>query len=100
MSDEDSTITIIEDLMQDIKSWMDAVRLQLNESKTELIYFGSHQQLAKCQHSSINIIGETIDGCTQVKYLEGHLNSDLLFTSHIKIKCKAVIINIIRIHTI
>ena len=65
MSDEDCTIAIIEDPVQDIKYWMDAVRLKLNESKTELLYFGSHQQLAKCQHSSINIIGETIGRCTK-----------------------------------
>ena len=86
--------------MQDIKSWMDAVRLKLNESKTELIYFGSHQQLAKYQHSSINIMVETIYRCTRVKYLEGHLNSNLLFKSHIKIKCKATMINIIRLCSI
>ena len=42
MSDADSTIAIIEDSMQDIKSWMDAFRFKLNESKTELKYFGSH----------------------------------------------------------
>ena len=65
--------------MQDIKFCMHAVRLKLNESKTELIYFGSNQQLAKYQHSSINIIGETIDRYTQVRYLGGHLDRNLLF---------------------
>ena len=99
MSDEDSTITVIENSMQNIKSWMDAVRLKLNESKIELIYFGSHQQLPKCQHSSINIISETIDRYTQVKYLGQYLNCNLLFRSHINITCKAAI-NIIRIHNI
>ena len=38
MSDEDSTIAIIEDSMQNIKSWMDAVRLKLNESKTHIFW--------------------------------------------------------------
>ena len=45
MSDE-GIITIIDDSMQDIKSWMDAIRLKVNESKTELVYFQSYQQLA------------------------------------------------------
>ena len=31
------------------------------------------------------------------EYFGGHLNSNLLFKSHIRIKCKAVMINIIRI---
>ena len=33
--------------MLDIKSWMDAVKLKLSETKTEFIYFGGRHQLAK-----------------------------------------------------
>ena len=33
-------------------------------------------------------------------YLGGHLNTNLLFKLHIKIKCKAAMINIIRTHSI
>ena len=33
--------------MLKVKTWMDAVHLKLNESKTEFIYFGSRQQLKK-----------------------------------------------------
>ena len=48
-TDEDNTITIIEKSMLDIKSWIDAVKLKLNGSKTEFIYFGGRQQLAKTE---------------------------------------------------
>ena len=34
------TIAVIEKSMLDIKSCMDAVRLKMNNSKTEFIYFG------------------------------------------------------------
>ena len=44
---EDNTITIMEKSMLDLKSWMDAIKLKLNENKTEFIYFGGRQQLAK-----------------------------------------------------
>ena len=37
-TDEHDTITIIEKSMLNLKTWMDAVRLKLNESKTKFIY--------------------------------------------------------------
>ena len=45
---EQDTIAILESSLQDVKAWMDAVTLKLNESKTKFIYFGSEQQLSKC----------------------------------------------------
>ena len=45
---EYDTIIIIDQPMLNIKAWMDAVRLKLNESKTEFIYFGSRHQPTKC----------------------------------------------------
>ena len=44
---EDDTIAISERSMQDIKAWMEAVKVKLSKVKTELIYFGSRQQLNK-----------------------------------------------------
>ena len=45
---EQNTIAVIEKSMLDIKSWMDVVRLKMNNSKTEFIYFGGSKQLEKC----------------------------------------------------
>ena len=38
---EQDTIATLESSLKDMNTWMDAVRLKLNESKTEFIYFGS-----------------------------------------------------------
>ena len=51
-TDENCTITSIKKSMLNIKVWMDAVRLKLNESKTEFIYFGCRQQLTKFQEKN------------------------------------------------
>ena len=75
--------------MYDIKAWMEAVKLKLNEAKTEFIYFGSRQQLNKATHTTINIMGESIKRSTKVRYLGGHLDSNLTFKDHIHTKCKA-----------
>ena len=42
---EDNTITMIEKSVMEVKSWMGAVCLKLNESKTAFTYFGSWQLL-------------------------------------------------------
>ena len=99
-TDEDDTITIMENSMLNIKSWMDAVKLKLNETKTEFIYFGGKHQLAKTQRDTININGGTIQCTNKIKYLGGHLNSSLTFKDHIIAKSKAVTISIIKIRNI
>ena len=86
--------------MLDIKSWMDTVKLKLNETKTEFIYFGGKQQLAKTRRNTININGETIQCTNKIKYLGGHLDSSLTLKDHIIAKSKAATINIIKIRNI
>ena len=46
-SKEQDTIAILKSSLEDVKAWIDAVSLKLNESMTEFIYFGSRQQLSK-----------------------------------------------------
>ena len=83
--------------MHDIKAWLEAVKLKLNEAKTKFIYFGSRQQLNKATHTTTNVTGESIKRSTKVRYLGGHLDSNLTFKDNILIKCKAATLNIIKI---
>ena len=97
---EQDTIAIPESSLKDIKAWMDVVRLRLNKSKTEFIYFGSGQQLKECNENTIKVIKETINRCSMVRYLGAYLDSQLSFMEHIKTKCKSAVLNIIRIRNI
>ena len=97
---EQDTIAILESSFKDIKAWVDAVRLRLNKSKTEFIYFGSRQQLRKCNENTIKVSEETINRCSTVRYLGAHLDSQLSFKEHIKTKYKSAVLNIIRIWNI
>ena len=91
--EEVDTIATIESTMLDIKSWLDQVRLKLNESKMEFIYFGWSSQLGKCVATTIDVNGETIASSNITKYLGAHLDSALNFKQHIKTKCKAAMFN-------
>ena len=83
--------------MQDIKVWMDQVRLKMNNSKTEFIYFGWPSQLGKCITNCINVNNETIERATSTKYLGAYLDSQLDFKLHIQTKCKAAMLNLLKI---
>ena len=78
--------------MLNIKSWMDAMKLKLNETKTDFIYFGGKHQLAKTGMDTININGKTIQCTNKIKiswrppwlitYLQGSYNSNVKSSHH------------------
>ena len=53
-------LATIERSMREIKSWMNAMQLKMNDNKTEFIYFGGPKQLEKCIINQINVNGEMI----------------------------------------
>ena len=58
--DEDRCHNLVQDVMVDINQWMCGNHLKMNPSKTEFIYFGSHQMLTKCIHDDINVCGDIV----------------------------------------
>ena len=83
--------------MLDIKAWVDQVHLKMNDSKTEFIYFGGNRQLEKCIIDKIDVNGEDIQRVELTRYLGVYFNPSLNFKEHIKMKCKAAMINLLRI---
>ena len=69
----------------------------MNERQTEFIYFGGPGQLDKCIVNQININGVIIPRSHITRYLGGYLDSVLNFKEHIKIKCKAAMLNLLKI---
>ena len=87
----------MEQSVQDIKVWVDQVQLEMDESKTEFIYFGWPSQLGKCITNSINVNNEIVGRATSTKYLGAYLDSKLDFKLHIQIKCKTAMLNLLKI---
>ena len=69
----------------------------MNDSKTEFIYFGGPRQLEKCIADQINVNREMIPRSHITRYLGAYLDSALNFKEHIKIKCKAAMLNLLKI---
>ena len=99
-NEEISTISKLESCLLSIKQWMDQVGLKMNPSKMEFIYFGNAPQLLKCTIDSINVAGDLILRSDVIRYLGVWLNATLNFKLHVTKKCKAAMINFIRIRGI
>ena len=98
--EESDTNTSLENCLLNIKRWMDEARLKMNPAKTEFIYFGNTKQIQKCTISSINVAGDLILRSDTIKYLGVWLDSELNFKMHVTKKCKAAMLNFIRIRSI
>ena len=67
----------------------------MNDNKTEFIYFGGPKQLEKCIINQINVNGEMLPRSHITKYLGAYLDSTLKLKEHVKIKCKAAMLNLL-----
>ena len=76
---------------------MDAVRLKMNESKTEFMLLGSREHLKKCTTNSLKVLGENIEKSEVIRYLGGYLDSTVTFKQHIKTMCKCAMLNLLKI---
>ena len=78
-------IESLPDLLSKIRSWMDDHFLKLNETKTEIIVFGSNHFLSSelTLNGTFTNSGECIRFNDTVKYLGVYLNNSLTLTYHI-----------------
>ena len=97
---EKQTITLLEEALVRIKTWMDLNCLKMNTTKMEFIVFRSKQQLKKVEVTSINVNGDSIPRSEVIKYLGTWMDQYLNFRQHILKKCNVAMINLQRIKTI
>ena len=73
----------IDALSQDLHLWMSSNRLSLNSSKTQLIWFGTPQQLLKLDYTLLSEKFPHFTFSSSVRDLGVTLDSSLTFTEHI-----------------
>jgi len=82
-------ISAMEECVTDIKSWMQAMRLKMNDAKTEYMLIGTKRQLAKCETTSITIGDNVIQASDSIRDLGAYLDKHMSMEVHIKKKCQA-----------
>ena len=71
------------DCVADVNTWMNRNRLKLNTDKTQIIWVGSRQQLAKLVSTDVTLGSTTVGSSTTVVDLGFHLDNHLTMTAHV-----------------
>ena len=97
---EKRTISTMEDTLTKIADWMTLMQLKLNSEKTRVHTVWLKINPQTCQHRSPQLWHNPIQRSNLIKYLGGHLDTSLTFKEHVKQKCKAAMLNFIKIKAI
>ena len=99
-TEEIYVIDLLVNNLDNIKTWMNLVRLKMNNSKSEFIIFGNIIHASKCITRELNIEGDTVHISQLVRYLGAWLDSELSLKTNAKKKCGTAMINLQRIKNI
>ena len=85
---------IIEEKVDRIKIWMSMNHLQMNDTKTEFITFGTPHLLSKKNLDSLTIGGTTVSCSKTIKFLGAFLDETLSFKQHVAACAKLAVYGI------
>ena len=97
---EQDPIAALQDCITDIRSWMIADRLKLNDDKTEFTIIGTRAQLDKVNVSEIVVGQAKVPAVTIVRNLGTWLDTNLTMSAHITETCQAAIYHLYNIKRI
>ena len=81
--EEVETSQSLSDCLDKVKEWMNSCHLKMNSDKTEVIIFGSWQQIRKCRLTALEVCGETIPYSESIKYLGVFIDCNLCLHHHV-----------------
>ena len=84
LAEEMQTRHILITSLANVKSWLNSIRLKMNNVKSEFIFFSNRVPVSKCISSEININGEAGGRSPEIKYLGAWLDSELTLKMHLK----------------
>ena len=73
----------VETCIKEINDWMDSIRLKLNPSKTELVWFSTRQGFNKFTRVTVEVRSATIDPVKYAKSLGVTLDEKLKLSKHV-----------------
>ena len=87
--DIDAAVETIEQCVAEIRSWMKINSLKLNDSKTEVIVYGSAQQLKKFTLQSLRVGDCVVRVIDCVRYLGVQFDAEMTMESHVTAVCRS-----------
>ena len=98
--DQETAVRTVEKCIDDIKRWMLAIRLKLNEGKPEVILIGTWQQLEKIDFNDIRVGSNVVTCVENAKNLGCWFDSQMKMDTHVTKCCKAAFFNLYKIRRI
>ena len=97
---EQDAITALQDCITDVRNWMIADRLKLNDDKTEFLIIGTPAQLDKINVSEI-VVGQTkVPAIKTARNLGAWFDANLTMSVHTNNTCQSVIYHLHNIRRI
>lgn len=78
----------LSDCLKDIILWVTHRKLKMNNSKTDFFLYGTKQQLAMVNISSVNVGGVEVKCVETLRDLGVLMKNNLSFDRHIRKKCQ------------
>ena len=99
-ADQSAAVTAMQNCIDDVKRWMLADKLKLNDDKTKFILIGTRQQLAKVNLSTLCVGVAHIILLNEVKNLGCWFDSQMKFDTHLTKSCNAAFFHLFNIRRI
>ena len=99
-SDAEALSRLVLRSIEAVRLWMASNRLRLNPDKTQFIWFGTRQQLAKRNCERLSSVLPTLVSDTHVRNLGVILDSELLMGDHISHLCRSCFFQLRRLRAI
>ena len=87
----------LENLLAEIKNWMNRNFLKMNDAKTEYMEFRNRRQLLKCNRKEIQVGDVMVQASSGLNYLGLFLDEELTFENHIQNKSRIAARNLFNI---
>ena len=86
-----ATVSSVESCVDDVRSWCASMRLQLNASKTEVLWFGTAAQLRKVPKCDRKICvgGSVVEPVSVVRDLGVYVDMELTMQEHVSRTARA-----------
>ena len=95
-------VSSVESCVDDVRSWCASKRLQLNASKTEVLWFGTAAQLRKvpkCDRT-IRVGGSVVEPVSVVRDLGVYVDTELTMQEHVSRTARACFFHIRRLRSV
>jgi len=75
--------------LTDVEAWLRASRLRLNPTKTQVMWLGSRQQLAKLDNTHVHVLSSCVAVQDMARDLRVDIDSQLSLSAHVAAVCRS-----------